>query len=95
MGVGSGRRADDVDEAYRSLHGWRRLEPDVDLIACPCVAVDWPAEDADELALRLPFSSFTRWVNLLGWAALAIGNLQLVAPEDEVVLAAGLAWERG
>jgi Asp-tRNA(Asn)/Glu-tRNA(Gln) amidotransferase A subunit family amidase len=88
-------RADDVDEAYRSLHGWRRLEPDVDLIACPCVAVDWPAEDADELTLRLPFSSFTRWVNLLGWAALAIGNLQLVAPDEKIVLAAGLAWERG
>ena len=87
--------ADALDEAYRSLHEWRRLEPDVDLLACPCVAVDWPPEDADELELRLPFSSFTRWVNLLGWAGLAIGNLQLVAPEDEVVLAAGLAWERG
>jgi hypothetical protein len=34
-------------------------------------------------------------VNLLGWSALEIGNLQLVAPQDEVVLAAGLAWERG
>ena len=86
---------DALHEAYRSLREWRRLEPDVDLLACPCVAVDWPAEDADELELRLPFSSFTRWVNLLGWAGLAIGNLQLVAPEDEVVLAAGLAWERG
>jgi Asp-tRNA(Asn)/Glu-tRNA(Gln) amidotransferase A subunit family amidase len=86
---------DEVDEGYRALHEWRRLEPDVDLFLCPCVAIDWPAEDADELELRLPFSSFTRWVNLLGWAALAIGNLQLVAPDDEVVLAAGLAWERG
>ena len=36
-----------------------------------------------------------RWVNLLGWSALAIGNLQLIAPADETVLAAGLAWERG
>ena len=84
-----------VEEAYGALHEWRRLEPDVDLYVCPCVAVEWPAEDADELELRLPFSSFTRWVNLLGWAGLAIGNLQLVAPEDEVVIAAGLAWERG
>ncbi len=49
----------------------------------------------DELEVRLPLSSFLRWVNLLGWAALAIGNLQLVAPLDETVLAAGLAWERG
>ena len=88
-------RADDVEEAYRALHEWRRLEPEVDLFVCPCVAIDWPSEDADELELRLPFSSFTRWVNLLGWAGLAIGNLQLVAPSDETVLAAGLAWERG
>ena len=36
-----------------------------------------------------------RWVNLIGWAGLAIGNMQLIAPTDEVVLAAGLAWERG
>jgi hypothetical protein len=34
-------------------------------------------------------------VNLLGWSGLAIGNLQLVAPDDETVLAADLAWERG
>jgi hypothetical protein len=32
---------------------------------------------------------------MIGWAGLAIGNMQLVAPTDEVVLAAGLAWERG
>jgi aspartyl-tRNA(Asn)/glutamyl-tRNA(Gln) amidotransferase subunit A len=87
--------SDAVVEGYRALHAWRRLVPEVDLYVCPCVAIDWPAEDADELDVRLPFSSFTRWVNLLGWSALAIGNLQLVAPQDEVVLAAGLAWERG
>ena len=34
-------------------------------------------------------------MNLTGWAGLAIGNMQLVAPRDEVVLAAGLAWDRG
>jgi aspartyl-tRNA(Asn)/glutamyl-tRNA(Gln) amidotransferase subunit A len=88
-------QADAVQAAYRALHEWRRFDPDVDLYVCPCVAVAWPAEDADELEVRLPFSSFTRWVNLLGWAGLAIGNLQLVAPDDETVLAAGLAWERG
>jgi hypothetical protein len=43
----------------------------------------------------LPLTSFLRWVNLTGWAGLAIGDLQLVAPQDEVVLAAGLALERG
>ena len=54
-----------------------------------------PAEDCDELAERLTLSAFSRPFNLLGWAALAIGDLQLVATRDEVVLAAGLAWERG
>jgi hypothetical protein len=49
----------------------------------------------DELEIRLPLSSFLRWVNLTGWAGLAIGNMQFVAPGDETVLAAGLAWERG
>ena len=42
--------------------------------------------------MRLRFSEFLRWVNLIGWAGLAIGNLQLIAPHDETVLAAGLAW---
>jgi aspartyl-tRNA(Asn)/glutamyl-tRNA(Gln) amidotransferase subunit A len=84
-----------VTAGYRSLLAWRQLEPEVDLYVSPCVAVDWPAEDADELDVRLPLSSFLRWVNLLGWAGLAIGNLQLVAPRDETVLAAGLALERG
>ena len=69
-------------------------EPDVDLYVSPCYAVELPPEDADELEIRLPLTSFLRWVNLIGWAGLAIGNLQLIAPTDEVVLAAGLAWER-
>lgn len=86
---------DAVTDGYRALLAWRQLVPDVDLYVCPCVAVELPPEDADELEVRLPLSSFLRWVNLLGWAGLAIGNLQLVAPTDETVLAAGLAWERG
>ena len=84
-----------VSDGYRALLAWRQLVPDVDLYVSPCVGIDWPAEDADELDVRMPLSSFLRWVNLLGWSALAIGNLQLVAPADETVLAAGLAWERG
>jgi Asp-tRNA(Asn)/Glu-tRNA(Gln) amidotransferase A subunit family amidase len=84
-----------VYDGYRALLAWRQFVPDVDLYVSPCVAIDWPAEEADELEVRLPLSSFMRWVNLLGWSALAIGNLQLVAPADESVLAAGLAWERG
>ena len=70
-------------------------EPEVDLYVSPCYAVELPPEDADELEVRLPLTSFLRWTNLTGWAGLAIGNMQFVAPHDEVVLAAGLAWERG
>ena len=84
-----------VAAGYEALRAWRRLDPGVDLILAPCVALDWPEQDADELEVRLPLSSFLRWVNLLGWAGLAIGNLQLVGRSDEIVLAAGLALERG
>ena len=85
----------EIEAAYRAIHEWRGYEPDVDLYVSPCYAIPLPAEDADELEVRLPLTSFLRWVNLVGWAALAIGNMQLVAPSDEIVLAAGLAWERG
>jgi Asp-tRNA(Asn)/Glu-tRNA(Gln) amidotransferase A subunit family amidase len=88
-----------TDEAIaagrRAVEEWRHYEPDVDLYVTPCIAIELPDEDADELEVRLPLSSFLRWVNLTGWAGLAIGDLQLVAPRDETVLAAGLALERG
>ena len=89
------RVGDEAVAAGRAaLATWRAYEPDVDLYVCPCYAIDLPAEDADELEVRLPLSSFLRWVNLIGWAGLAVGNLQFVAPHDTTVLAAGLAWER-
>ncbi len=86
-------REEEVAAAYGAIGEWRRYEPDVDLYVSPCYAVELPPADADELEIRLPLTSFLRWVNLIGWAGLAIGNLQLIAPTDEVVLAAGLAWE--
>jgi aspartyl-tRNA(Asn)/glutamyl-tRNA(Gln) amidotransferase subunit A len=86
---------DAVGEAYRALAEWRAFEPEVDLYVSPCYAVPLPPEDVHEPEIRFPLSSFLRWVNLIGWAGLAIGNLQLVAPHDETVLAAGLALERG
>ena len=91
----SARRPRRSEAAYRAIEEWRRYEPEVDLYVSPCYAIELPAEDADELEVRLPLTSFLRWVNLTGWAGLAIGNMQLIAPRDEVVLAAGLAWERG
>ena len=87
--------SEEIGAAYRALAEWRRYEPDVDLYVSPCYAIDLPGEDVDELEIRLPLSSFLRWVNLTGWAGLAIANMQVIAPRDEVVLAAGLAWERG
>jgi aspartyl-tRNA(Asn)/glutamyl-tRNA(Gln) amidotransferase subunit A len=86
---------EDVEAAYRAIEEWRRYEPEVDLYVSPCYAIELPPDEADELEVRLPLTSFLRWVNLTGWAGLAIGNLQLVAPTDDVVLAAGLALERG
>ena len=86
---------DAVAAAYRAIDEWRRYQPEVDLYVSPCYAIELPVEDADELDIRLPLSSFVRWVNLVGWAGLAIGNLQLIAPHDETVLAAGLALARG
>jgi len=85
-------RTDEIAAAYRAVREWRCYVPDVDLYVSPCYAIDLPDEDVDELEIRFPLTSFARWVNLTGWAGLAIGNMQLVAPTDEVVLAAGLAW---
>jgi Asp-tRNA(Asn)/Glu-tRNA(Gln) amidotransferase A subunit family amidase len=85
----------DLERAYSAVREWRGYEPDVDLYVSPCVTIDLPAEDVTESEVRFPISAYLRWVNMIGWAGLAIGNMQLVAPRDEVVLAAGLAWERG
>ena len=95
--LGAALRAtpEEIEAGQRAIADWRRYEPEVDLYVSPCYAIELPDEDADELEVRLPLSSFLRWVNLTGWAGLAIANMQLVAPRDEVVLAAGLAWARG
>ena len=65
----------------------------VDLYVAPVLGIDLPLVDCNELEVRIALTAFLRPFNILGWAALAIGDLQLVAPRDEVVLAAGLAWE--
>jgi Asp-tRNA(Asn)/Glu-tRNA(Gln) amidotransferase A subunit family amidase len=85
---------DDVDAGYRAIAAWRRYEPEVDLFVTPVVGGELPVEDCDELDVRIALTAFARPINLIGWAGLAIGDLQFVAPHDETVLAAGLAWER-
>jgi Asp-tRNA(Asn)/Glu-tRNA(Gln) amidotransferase A subunit family amidase len=87
--------SDAVAAAYRALESWRRYEPVVDLFVAPTLGIEPPPEDCDELEVRIACTAFTRPVNLIGWAGLAVGDLQLIAPADETVLAAGLAWERG
>jgi aspartyl-tRNA(Asn)/glutamyl-tRNA(Gln) amidotransferase subunit A len=86
---------EDVERAYAAVYEWRRYEPEVDLYVSPCITIELPGEDVPEKDVRFAISAYLRWVNMIGWAGLAIGNMQLVAPRDEVVLAAGLAWERG
>ena len=68
-GGAAGRTPEAVAAARRGAR-WRgaRYEPEVDLFVSPCFAIELPAEDADELEVRLPLSSFLRWVNLIGWA---------------------------
>jgi Asp-tRNA(Asn)/Glu-tRNA(Gln) amidotransferase A subunit family amidase len=84
----------EVAAARDAVTAWRTYVPPVDLYVAPVLGVPVPAVDCDELEVRLPATAFLRPFNVLGWAALAIGDLQLIAPRDEVVLAAGLAWER-
>ena len=84
----------EVERARASVQAWRRLRPDVDLYVAPVLGVELPDVDCDELDIRIQATAFLRPFNVLGWAAIAIGDLQLIAPSDEVVLAAGLAWER-
>jgi Asp-tRNA(Asn)/Glu-tRNA(Gln) amidotransferase A subunit family amidase len=83
----------EVARARESVRVWRELQPDVDLYVAPVLGIELPPVDCHELAIRIPATAFLRPFNVLGWAAIAIGDLQFVAPSDEVVLAAALAWE--
>jgi aspartyl-tRNA(Asn)/glutamyl-tRNA(Gln) amidotransferase subunit A len=67
-----------LERAYTAVREWRRYEPDVDLYVSPCVTIDLPPEDVPESEVRFQISAYLRWVNMIGWAALAIGNLQLI-----------------
>jgi aspartyl-tRNA(Asn)/glutamyl-tRNA(Gln) amidotransferase subunit A len=84
---------DEAARAREAVRRWREYRPPYDLYVSPAVRRPLPAEDCDELEVRLELSAFLRPFNVIGWAALVVGDLQLVAPSDERVLAAGLAWE--
>jgi Asp-tRNA(Asn)/Glu-tRNA(Gln) amidotransferase A subunit family amidase len=92
--VASAVEPEAVEQARDSVRRWRTYRLPVDLVVAPVVGAPLPPVDCEELEVRLGLSAFLRPFNVLGWAALAIGDLQLIAPRDETVLAAGLAWER-
>ena len=84
----------DVELARDAVRRWRTYRPEVDLYISPVLGIELPAVDTGELDVRIPATAFLRPFNVLGWAGLAIGDLQFVAPRDETVLAAGLEWSR-
>ena len=81
--------------AREALSSWRDAAADlgVDLLVGPTLGRTVPRFDCNESEVRAQLGRLTRPYNYLGWAALAIGDLQISGPSDEIVLAAGLAWE--
>jgi aspartyl-tRNA(Asn)/glutamyl-tRNA(Gln) amidotransferase subunit A len=84
--------------AHAALVAWRERaqeDPAVDLIASPTSGLaELPPAGVDELDVRLPFSAYTRAFSLLGWPAIALGELQLAGRSADCVIAAALAVER-
>jgi aspartyl-tRNA(Asn)/glutamyl-tRNA(Gln) amidotransferase subunit A len=82
--------------ARLAVDRWRmRIDEtlDHDVLVLPTLGAERPAHDAAEHEVRERLGRFTRLANHLGWAALAIGDLQILGRSDATVLAAGLAWE--
>jgi len=88
----------DARTARAAVQEWRQRaqrELRADVIATPTLGVcPLPPHDAWEPDVRELLGAYTRPFNVLGWAALAIGNVQLAGPSEDAVLAAGLALER-
>jgi aspartyl-tRNA(Asn)/glutamyl-tRNA(Gln) amidotransferase subunit A len=86
-----------AETARGALREWRaraQREPAVDLLLSPTVGVaELPPAGADELAVRIPFSAYTRIFNFLGWPAIALGGLQLAGRDTNTLIAAALAIE--
>jgi Asp-tRNA(Asn)/Glu-tRNA(Gln) amidotransferase A subunit family amidase len=86
----------EVAESRRALAAWRDAaarEPAIDLFLSPTLGLPVPPADAPELEVRIAMSGFTRPFSYLGWSAVALGEIQLAARDDETVIAAALAWE--
>jgi aspartyl-tRNA(Asn)/glutamyl-tRNA(Gln) amidotransferase subunit A len=94
------RAAGTTADAYRAARQdavrWRALVErgrDYDVLVTATMPVPPPAADFDELAGRESVGRNTRWVNILGWAAVAVGNIQVTGPSDANVLRAGAIVE--
>ena len=80
---------DEVTAGYRALLEWRAFVPEVDLYISPCVGIELPAEEADELEIRLPLSSFLRWVNSSAGQGLRSGTCSSSRRETRLSLRPG------
>jgi aspartyl-tRNA(Asn)/glutamyl-tRNA(Gln) amidotransferase subunit A len=85
-----------VAAGYRALERWRRAavsEPAADVVVSPVLGLaELPAIETHEKEFRIPFSAYARVFSLLGWPAIAIGEVQLAARDMRTLLEAALAW---
>jgi aspartyl-tRNA(Asn)/glutamyl-tRNA(Gln) amidotransferase subunit A len=89
-------RPGDVAAARRELPRWRERvnsSSTVDLYVSETLAGPIPEITVWEPDVRLAMIGNTRTFSLLGWPAIAVGNVQFAGPDPAIVLAAGLAWE--
>jgi len=79
-----------------AMVAWQRAaadDPAVDIIVSPVLGLpELPDIDTPEHEFRIPFSSYARPFNFLGWPAIAIGETQLAARDPRTLLEAALAW---
>ena len=74
--AGTGGRPGRGRTRAAAVRAWRTYRPEVDLYVAPVLGVEVPPVDCDELDIRIPATAFLRPFNVLGWAAIAIGDLQ-------------------
>ncbi len=87
---------EDARRAHDAMAAWQRTaaqDPPVDVIVSPALGLaELPSVETPELEFRIPFSSYARPFNFLGWPAIAIGDTQLAARDPRTLLEAALAW---
>jgi aspartyl-tRNA(Asn)/glutamyl-tRNA(Gln) amidotransferase subunit A len=82
--------------AQAAARDWRaatRAGARYDVLVCRALDVPVPAADVDELSVREEFGRAARWVNVLRWAAVVLGSVQVAGPDDAAVLAVAARLE--